>query len=898
MKYKWIIFFLFFSFFYFISIQVKANVNYEVQYFFQDEEDYVLNDEIDVYYNPYLVDDSYPEFVGYEFVEEEVEDNIFKLYYKIKYYDVTIYGNGGLTTDLKTSVVIARVKHGSNFVFNLMNYKDLFSYEGYELIKFERNFDNRITVYNDININCIWQPQTTYKFIIDNKDYLVNQVKGNVINLPNLLYHEYFIGWFDQDNKLINEDLIINETNNLNIYGKYLFDFIDIYTNQISINKNDFISFPRLFDGTSEINVIEEDEIYSFLNLIPNKNYNLKIKLLNEEINIDLNTREEILVFKYDNKIIYNSNYKYYLFNYEVSPNEGLIDYDENLVVKYNDEILNSYTEIDANLQGNLITLISSHAVSVKLDAITEYYFLDECNRTEEKDGFVYFYNLNPNMKYYFIYKLENEDVFYALQIYTLDLNVDLYDNKIVIHNAKTYQISYLGTNYEPNSNDEIIIDNLKSNQEYEIVINHNSFSYNVYFKTNSLITNFKDYSQYVVGHNYIYLEDLPTGYKYYLNKEGYNPIEGNMNIYNLMPNTEYSLYCLPINSINKVGELFLNFKTLKTPSKYVEVPIKNVDNIIIEDIYIRFKNNPLYEYSVDKVNWISGIEEKLNIINLTGYTDYVLYIRSKATEAQEASKVVVVFSFKTMAEAPSTDSFVDLNYTDSLLSFTMKDGYNYYFNGELIKAEGYFEIDGLDKSKECNLKVERISDLLAFNLEIVLRELGELTEMDKEVEVIKTFSSVKILNSKSNLTYLLYLNNIVVANQKGNNNELLFSELTENKVYKLVIKKDYDQQYFYEEEYISDVYLPGNIKQEIDDYLLSINRKWNPKIEKIIADYAEEINKTSDAIEFQKIVEDVKIKIDNIYRSTNLVIGLFGLFFSLLLIILAYFGLKVSKKH
>ena len=79
MKYKWIIFFLFFSFFYFISIQVKANVNYEVQYFFQDEEDYVLNDEIDVYYNPYLVDDSYPEFVGYEFVEEEVEDNIFKL---------------------------------------------------------------------------------------------------------------------------------------------------------------------------------------------------------------------------------------------------------------------------------------------------------------------------------------------------------------------------------------------------------------------------------------------------------------------------------------------------------------------------------------------------------------------------------------------------------------------------------------------------------------------------------------------------------------------------------------------------------------------------------------------------------------------------------------------------
>lgn len=883
--------YIFFFVFLIISFQeVKANL--KIEYYFQEDETYVLNPNIDVYYNPTLNIDTYPEFSGYVFARIENDNGVYKLYYDIKTYDIIINGNGGLTSSGENQKVIAKVKHGEIFKFNSLDYKDLFSYDGYELIDFKRNFKSKITVTDDVIINCIWQPNITYKFIINGKEYAVSQIKGKSIVFPNIGYNDNFIGWFDEE-QIVDVDAQV-EKENKTLYGKYLYDFIDTRDDKIIVNKNSLFTEIKLYQNGEEILGSEEDNkiVFSSLN---KEEYKLQIKFGEEIWEIVITTSSNNIVFAYQNKLIYNSQYQYLLDGQEVMPINGLIDKVDGITVTSDDNIISEYQEVLS--RENLISAISSHAIRVKKEGISKYYFYSDCDDVVESEEYIYFYGLNPDTKYYFIYQLENDENFYLTLFTTLNFNIDVFNKKIVLHDAKTYKIQLGEKTYTPDANDSIIISSLEPEQEYQLKINHNGFDYVIRIKTNDLLSDFIDYKTYQVGYNYIKLEDLPQGYKYYLLNEGYNPINGELAIYNLTPNTNYTLFCVPINAIQKNETLFLEFKTLKIPQNKIEVLDKKVSFYEIEDTYVTFKNNSLYEYSVNQKNWYSDTEEKITITNIMANTSYILYSRLKETEQQEASKIVIVGEFSTKVLYPTYESFVNLEYTDTSLSFEMLPGYKYYFNNEeIILSTMVFKIDDLWGIKTCTLKVERIIDLASYEVEISLRELNSLSEKEKKIEYTKTYASLTIANSQSNFTYYLYLDNVLVATQKGNNTDLLFTGLNSHNIYEVRIKKDSDEIYFYQEEKVENIYIPGDIVNEINIYLKAKGKTKTQSVLELIEEYTEIINETKSEEEYQKNKLMLIREIDAIYVKTNLFVALICIFVVIVMIFITYLYKKKRK--
>lgn len=872
---------------------VKAFYAYEVIYYFQDGDEYIINDEIDVFYNPFY-EDEYPVFPGYDLVKVEVEENVYKLYYDVQYHQVIIKGNGGLTANNETEVVVAEVKHGNNFTFNSMNYRDLFSYPGYELIKFQRSFDSKVTVNQDIIINCVWQPQINYEFNIDNKTYYLRQVLGERIILPNLVYHDHFLGWFDENDVLVDEDTLVSSEENKTIYGKYLSDLITVSTDTISIKKHPSISSPHLFYSDEEMALSEDEEQYLYSNLLANTSYTL---LINDVEQLDLTTKSETLIFKLDNMILYDSNYQYYLNGEIILPFNGLIIDDENLVIENNGVILDKSNAINLIQSTYLNSSISSHALKIKSDGIEQYYFFEHCHQIIEQDNDIIFNQLLPNKIYYLVYRLVDDDNYYVTVFNTFAFDLEIFGNQIVIHNANGYQIAFNNQAYYPNQNHDIVIGYLTPNQEYEMKIYHNELTYQVKFMTNQLLSDFSSYNQYEVGDDYIILSNLPSGYKYYLGSEIYNPLDNQLQIYHLKPNTVYTLSCVPLNSDSSFKMNFLTFTTAKVPQDKVELPEKNVEIEEISENQITIKNNPLFEYSIDGINWFSQEQGLLTINNLSPFREYYLYTRRKATTDSEASLAVLVAIFQTLAEVPSQNSFIDLYYTDSFLSFKMKDGYNYYFNHQLITDRDYFEVGNLSPVSKCFLKVERKSDLSSFEMEITLRVLKKLTAQDKEIISQKTFSSFTIKQTKTNLEYKLYDNDELVMSIHGNGEDITFTDLNANHLYQLFILKDFDENYFYEDEYVQNVYIPGNVYFEIDEYLTSIGKKRSQRINKIIEKYAEKINQINSEEEYIQLFEQLKGEIHRIGNQMRIYIVILSILLIFSAVFLTNYVIKKRKK-
>lgn len=885
MKHRWLLIFSLFVFLLTFSRKVTATSEIRIEYYFQQSNDeYLFDESVDAHYDPILTPNDYPTFEGFQFFKKEmVQVNHYKLYYD-KTYFIIIDGNGGKTADGKEREIIQTVKHGDLFEFDIHQYQDLFTKSGYELTGFIRNFGNKTVVKEDIIINCMWNTEIRYTFVVGNKEYPLYQVIKEEILFPNIFTHELFLGWFDEAGKQVTKGDLVATTTSKRIYGKYLSDFITVSKNEVRVQKNDQLEVLYLVDSTNQVVTLTENaNDYLFLGLISNHKYKLHVKINGIKSEMDVKTKEEgLFIFKYENNIIYNPAFQYYLgeadylSGKEMIPSATMIPYHSDLIVAYRGVKIEEMIEIK-NKDFDTPT-ISAGAVKIKLEnQEAEYYFFPASNYSEKREDFLTFYHLSPNTNYCFIYK--HSDGSYRIKEFTtFPLTMEIYDQKIILYGMLGYRVK-LGTQlYEPNEKGEIVLEKLESNQKYAIIMIHNELEYLVYLHTTHFITDFSQYQNFEVTHHAIHLKDLPKGYKFSINKaKWYTPIESQLAIFGLEANTTYTIYCKALNTDTEFE--FIVFQTKKIPTHLVPKPTEKPKVLEINSTYIKFTFNPNYEYSVDQIHWYTGGEIK----NLERYCSYKLYVRIKETQKLEASFFVIYLEFMTHAEVPSIHSFVDLYYTDIHLSFKILPGYRYYFNGELVTQLYKFEANNLDNLTQCILKVERIMDSLSFEVQINLRKKGQLNQEERQIEILKTHSSIQVMNAKADLIVIIYDKNQQISKKRMDKDVLIISDLNGNCYYQIYILKDWDETYFYEEEFILEIYIPGDIAKEIQEYLLENKKVQNKQTEKLILEYVSKTHQVQSQEDYITLVKEIKVKIDKIYiNQYYLIIGIPILVFGL----------------
>lgn len=943
MRYKLLILLIIFNSFILNNI-IKAEEDYKVEYYFQDEnnEDIYNQSEKDVYYNPKLDEDTYPTFEGYDFKKEEIDNNIYKLYYDIKIITITIDGNGG-TINGEESIILKK-KYNEKFIY----YKDLYN-KGYEIKKENYNFlkinNDEFYVKKDITLYIIWKPvEIIYDFIYNAKTYEVIQKYGEQIKFPSIIERDLdndFICWYIKDNDKSNvlNYSIIEDNFKKKVYALQKKDFLSYnITNNIVFLKNlENIEYSLVKDGDPdnfsslnyfniEFNIdynlsikIDNEVIYiSKLNfkdydykiIINNDNlilepiYNInKVLIDNEELSLDDSNN---YTYKINNNKILNivinessfnldlsninldeikthyfisnlgflskPNYIYYKNGEEIEANNLFIEKIEGLNFEYNIEnkvyILDKIQYINLNYNSQILDLnndIDNNYLIKNINNIYEIYSNNEYDKFTNNIN----YELDYSKEYYII---SVSDEGYNYVNYSLkfnDFNIYSYGNKVIINNENNYNIYFEDSFYGSNQN--ILLENLEKNKLYFFKFNKNSSSLFIYyFYTSEFNDNFDNLEIYT-GYNFIKLKNIDFSNEYFLKENtteryGFGLYNNYLFFDNLNPNTYYDLYVKTPNGNEKL--IKENINTSKIPSNKAGLPQKIVVVNEVFDDKIIISCNALYEYSLDNINWKYSDNDILEFNNLDPNTMYIIYVRTKETDFAEASNSIIGFEFLTLYDKPSMDCLINLIYTNNMISFGTKKGYIYYFNNNKINTENFIA-NNLDNGLKYEIKVERISDNIAEIITINLYPTTYLDSNEKNIEYEKNYNNLIINNSKQIFTYILYDDSYENKIKfKGTGDDISFNNLKNNSYYNLYILKDndIDLDLYYEEEFISEYYIPCDYYTEIKNSLEDKNLMGENLYNKFIEKYSEDFDSVKNNEEYNLLLQQVIKEVSYIY--------------------------------
>lgn len=788
-------------------------------FYFSEEIDANLEYEINFYFDNNISKTSYfyevgsknyPLFEGYTFKDEITIENAINLYYETTKIKVIINGNGGLF-DGEEEIIIKEIDYGETYLHNPVEInKHIFKKDGYILESYEKNFDRSIEAKEDIIYYAKWQRENTdYQFIVNNQIILVSQRLANYIDLPIITTTKNFLGFYDSDNNLYNSDYIITDLEPITLYAKFSeeIDFI--------INSN-LIAVPRLnnenwvlLDNEKEILGEDINNYFVFRDLTKNTTYTFKNTTNNQLKTVHTKETDfkEHQGFQYQNEvyIINNSYYEYYDEN-------GLISFSEFL---FNQEI--------------------------------KYRIKFSNNELKE---------------------LTLEDL---LIITDLNIDIKVYNNEVLIQNNSGFKYSFNGIEYNDLDN---IITNLKENQLYYIEFENNDIKLKKYFYTNELIkTIAKEDFNYTITDKQITINDPYLNYEYgvilsngLLTNINWQSINDNkINFNNLLANTKYDLYVR-----NSLGEISLvgSINTNKKNSESVIPPKPIVEVLKITENSIILKNDTKIEYSTDQINWFSSNNNEIVFSKLSSYNNYPIYLRMKENEKDMASNLVLANYLKTLAKVPDLDAFINLFYDFEQISFSLKAGYAYYFNNELI-TENTFKVNGLPYNSTHELKVIRVSDGKTFIENLKLKTTSNLEEYEKNVLIRKDNTGISILESNPNFKYILKLDKKIVEEIDGNNKDIIFN-VSSNKTYQLYVLKASNKEFVYLEEYIGNIYLPKDLSILLNDYISSSKYQNISTIKDIILEKTIEAYSLNDESSFNELYESAKLLIDDTIINLN----------------------------
>lgn len=844
--------------------KIKANFEYKINYYFNNE----LSDN-----SYYYEQDSknYPVFEGFTFKDEVIKDKTINLYYETKEINIIINGNGGHYNGLE-EITVKTIKYGETYVHNPLEInKYIFTKEGYNLETYERSFDRVIEAKEDIIYYAKWnREKIDYKFIINNDEVIVQQRKNDFINLPLFTTTKEFLGFYDENNNKYEPDYIISDNKNLNLYAKFKNDLDYItYNNEIIFRTLDEQKW-QIKNNDSYLNGEFRNGYIIFKNLESNTNYQFKNnenKLITIKTNQN-NFEKSHFFVNIDHKphIVNNKYYIYYNQNNKVITEELFI-YSE--YITYEKRYFDDTPKL---LQ--LSDLIDTTQFSEQFQfyngiiELTDYEFEDifliNGNYEIISNNKIKIVDVKVNETYYFIIINNNQYYYIKFILDDLDFKLEINNNNVEIINNSGYSYLFDGITY---SDLNRVIENLSEHDLYKIEYNNKGIIFYKYFYTNNFNNNLTiDDLTLVLSDNKITINSIYPNYEYGLISEGesifnmtWNDTNGNiMEFNNLKPANNYQLYVRSKSGyLHSVGII----TTTKLSQDKVIPPKPEISFLEILENKIIFKNNFENEYSIDNLNWYSSDDDELEINNLDSYHNYNIYTRKKETESSSHSIAVLVGKIETLADKPSLDSIKNLNYDYKKINFTLIEGYNYYFNNELIETTE-FSIDNLEENSSHLIKVERISDNLIYEYMLRLKIISKLDNEDKTVVYSKTSEYILIENSKENFTYIIKSNEDIVKTIKGNTKELIIY-LESNFNYSIYILKDSDENNFYLEEYLVSIYIPPNLGKMIKEYL--INNKFNNE-ESILKLINEQISKSylvNNKDEFDSLYNNSVVKID-----------------------------------